>query len=87
MKIKFIFTQFVEIDEARFKSEVQRLTGKDSIIVDCKNGKRKEPSRKRIENQLKETIVARSVDEEKVDAFVVPQHAPTMDELFELLGD
>ncbi|PKA46038.1 hypothetical protein AXF42_Ash021244 [Apostasia shenzhenica] len=67
LKVKFIVTQFVETDEARFKSVVQSLTGKDSA------GGRKELAGERKEDRRREL-------EEELKAIVAQQY-PTMEEL------
>ncbi|XP_020595860.1 VQ motif-containing protein 10-like [Phalaenopsis equestris] len=84
MKVKFIVTKFVETDEAQFKSVVQSLTGKDAVTEDSDcggdGGSKKEVTGGGTEDRPRKSL------EDKDSAFVT-ECSPTMDELFELLGE
>ncbi|KAI0492011.1 hypothetical protein KFK09_026276 [Dendrobium nobile] len=88
MKVKFIVTKYVETDEAQFKSVVQSLTGKDAVAGEGDGGGGSAgEGRSNTEVSGRVTEDRRRKAREEKAAALVTDCAPTMDELFDLLGD
>ncbi|PKA58950.1 hypothetical protein AXF42_Ash001043 [Apostasia shenzhenica] len=85
VKVKYIVEQFVETDEARFKSVVQSLTGKDSPAATASAG-RVEATAAGNEDRRSAPVAGSSAAQDKV-LRIASDHSPTMDELFDLLCD
>ncbi|KAF8410960.1 hypothetical protein HHK36_003497 [Tetracentron sinense] len=80
VKVKIINTQYVEIDKVNFKSIVQSLTGKDSVVA---------PGRKTASPEVKWThgssALSRDLSFKELDRLLM--ELPSMDELHRLWGD